>query len=468
MVKFAKKYGVEKYVKLNTQVESATWDESAGIWKVDLKRKDGTTFVDTCNVLVNGSGVVNKWKWPTIEGLHDFQGILAHSASWDRSIDWAGKTVAVIGTGSSSIQMVPKFAETAKHVSVFMRNQTYIGPQFGSSVSNKEADPDAMEPHAAGKHQYTEKEKQRFRDDPDYHLNYRKAVERSVVSGFKMFYRGTGENIAAKKIMQDSMSQRLGDRDDLKKRFIPEWSPGCRRLTPGEGYLEALREPNVTCVFSDIVKITPTGIVTADNAEHNVDILVCATGFHIGYLPHFRVTGAGGQVMQDQKVPNVYASIGVPRFPNYFVVNGPRGNWGQGCVMPSHEVHTEYIVQCCQKMQQDDVKSMVPREDVTTQLNLYMDAWHRKHSVWAEDCRSWYKDNKPNGRVWIWPGSLFHHLKFMKRPRFEHYELTYRDPSNIFAFLGNGLTITEEKFAGTGNLPIPYIRKNEDEIWDIE
>jgi hypothetical protein len=95
--------------------------------------------------------------------------------------------------------------------------------------------------------------------------------------------------------------------------------------------------------------------------------------------------------MQDQHPPNVYASIAAPGFPNYFVVNGPRGNWGQGCALPSHEVQIEYIVQCCRKMQQDSIQSMAPRQDVTTQLNLYMDAWHAKHSVWAEECRSWYK-----------------------------------------------------------------------------
>jgi cation diffusion facilitator CzcD-associated flavoprotein CzcO len=468
MLKCAHKYGVEKYIQLNSEVLAATWDEQEGIWNVDVKRKDGTMFVDTCNVIVNGTGVVNKWKWPTIQGLHDFRGVLAHSAAWDTSIDWEGKTVAVIGTGSSSIQMVPKFAKTAKHVTVFMRNKTYIGPQFGSSVSNKEADPEALEPHAAGKHSYTEKEKERFRSDPEYHLKYRKALERAVVSGFKMFYRGTELNIAAKKFMQESMEQRLGDRDDLKRHFIPDWSPGCRRLTPGEGYLEALIQDNVSPVFDDIVRITPTGVATVDGTEYQADILACATGFFVQYQPHFRITGVGGQVMQDKTEPNVYASISVPGFPNYYVVNGPRGNWGQGCALPSHEVQVEYIVQCCKKMQEDGIRSMSPRQDVTTQLNLYMDAWHRKHSVWAEDCRSWYKDNKTDGRVYIWPGSLFHHLKFMKRPRYEHYEITYRDPSNIWAFLGNGLTITEEKFDGRPDLPIPYIRNDEDEAWDIE
>lgn len=395
-IKFARKYGVEKYVQLNTTVAAATWDEKEGHWKVDLARQDGSTFTATCDVLVNGAGVINKWKWPEIEGLHDFKGTLAHSAAWDATIDWANKTVAIIGTGSSSIQMVPKLAATAKHLTVFMRNQTYIGPQFGSNVSNKDADPEAMDPQAAGKHQYTEKEKQRFRDDPEYHLKYRRDVERSIAGGFRMFLRGTDMNIMAKKMMQESMAQRLGDREDLKARFIPDWSPGCRRLTPGEGYLETLQQENVSCVFDDIVKVVPEGVVTRDGAHHKVDLLVCATGFHVSYLPHFRITGVDGHVMQDQTTPNVYASVAAPDYPNYFVVNGPRGNWGQGCALPSHEVQIDYIVQCCRKMQEDGIRSMVPRHDVTTQLNLYMDAWHRKNSVWAEDCKSWYKVSLPS------------------------------------------------------------------------
>ncbi len=390
MLKFAKKYGVEKYFQMNTEVVAATWNETDLKWSVDLKRKDGSTFTDTCDVLVNGAGVVNKWKWPQIEGLHDFKGTLAHSAAWDRRIDWEHKTVAVIGTGSSSIQMVPKLQETAKHVTVFMRNQTYIASPIGS-VSNKEADPEAQDPQAAGKHSYTEKEKQKFRDDPEYHLKYRQEVERSVAGLFRMFLRGSEANIMAKKYLQDDMARKLGDREDLKKRFIPEWSPGCRRLTPGEGYLEALIKENVTCVFDDIVKINPEGIVTRDGTEHKVDILVCATGFYIAYHPHFRITGLNGHVMQDQKDPNVYASVSAPGFPNYFVVNGPRGNWGQGCVLPSHEVHIGYILQCCKKLQEDGIRWIMPKQDVTTQLNLYLDAWHRKHSVWAEDCKSWYK-----------------------------------------------------------------------------
>ena len=398
MLRFAKEYGVEKYAVLNTEVLSCTW--SGDQWKVQLKRNDGTTFIDSCDVIVNGTGILNKWKWPNIQGLTDFSGTIAHSANWPHGLDWQNRRVAVIGTGSSSIQMVPKFAETAKHVSIFMRNQTYIGPQIGSNISNKEADPEAMDPLAAGKHQYTEKEKERFRQDPEYHLKYRRAVERAVVSGFRIFYRGSEANLEARSLMQNAMRDKIGPgHEELKARFIPEWSPGCRRLTPGEGYLESLTRKNVTTTFEAIDRITSEGVLTNDGIEHKVDIIACATGFDIQYLPHFKITGLNGQVMQDSE-PNVYASIASPGFPNYFVVNGPRGNWGQGCALPSHEVQIEYILQVCKKMQEDGIKYMMPKLETTLQMNLFMDAWHQKNSVWAENCRSWYKVGVDSTRQW--------------------------------------------------------------------
>jgi len=68
--------------------------------------------------------------------------------------------------------------------------------------------------------------------------------------------------------------------------------------------------------------------------------------------------------------------------------------------------------------------------------------------------------------VFVWPGSMLHHLKYLKRPRYEHYEIEYDDPDNIFAFLGNGKTIGEVKYGP--QVPVPYIRNNEDQVWDIE
>jgi cation diffusion facilitator CzcD-associated flavoprotein CzcO len=464
---FYEKHNLSPFVVLGTKVINAEWHDLEGQWHVQLQRtKDDSVFTDKCHVLINGSGVLTKWKWPDIEGLHDFKGTLAHTASWPKDLDWSGKKVAVIGTGSSSIQTVPQIAKTAGHLSVFMRNRTYILPQFGANVANTEADPDAQDPAGAGRHQYTEKEIERFRNDPEYHLAYRRKIEMSLTAGWDMFNRGTELNTMFRQHAQDQMKERLKDRDDIKERLIPDWSPGCRRPTPGDGYLEALIQPNVTCVWDEIACITPTGLSTVAGQQIDVDILICATGFNVQYLPHFPIIGLGGQNMSEHTKPNVYASIASPDFPNYFVINGPRGNWGQGCALPSHEVQMEYTLQCCRKMQEDRIKSMHPKQRITDQLNLYMDAWHNKHSIWAEPCKSWYKDQDPNGRIYIWPGSMLHHLKFLKRPRYEHYEICYRDEDNVFAFLGNGRTIGQVRYGK--ECPVPYIRNVEGEGWEIE
>lgn len=280
-----------------------------------------------------------------------------------------------------------------------------------------------------------------------------------------MFYRGNKLNIVAKNAMQNLMRERLGDKDDLKNWLIPSWSPGCRRLTPGEGYLEALQRPNVSTTRSPIQRITPNGILTGDGIEHQFDMIACATGFDVQYNPHFPVYGRDGAYMQATPKPDLYAAVAMPKFPNYFVVNGPRGQWAQGSILPSHEVQIEYILQVVKHMQEDQIATVEPREDLTEQLNRYEDAWHRKHSIWAEDCKSWYKDNQPDGRVYVWCGSMLHHLKYMKRPRFEHYIVNWKDPENVFRFLGHGMTIGEVKHGE--NVPVPYIRK-EDTPWDLE
>lgn len=101
-------YDLEKYVKFNTRVESAVWQEDEGVWKLSLVSSDGTRSTDICEVLVNGSGVLNSWKYPDIPGISEFKGKLMHSATWDREVDLKGKTVAVIGGGSSAVQIVPQ------------------------------------------------------------------------------------------------------------------------------------------------------------------------------------------------------------------------------------------------------------------------------------------------------------------------------------------------------------------------
>lgn len=111
-------------IKLNSNILSAKWQEDKGLYEVEVEC-DGQVAKDWCHVFINGTGFLNDWKWPDIEGLHTYEGALMHSANWNTETDWSGKKVAVIGTGSSAIQMVPQIQKTAKHLTCFMRSVTW-------------------------------------------------------------------------------------------------------------------------------------------------------------------------------------------------------------------------------------------------------------------------------------------------------------------------------------------------------
>ncbi|KAF3398832.1 putative sterigmatocystin biosynthesis monooxygenase stcW [Talaromyces pinophilus] len=475
--RFYTKYELQPYVRLNTEVLSAHWVEAEGKWIIELQNLDGSTFLDKCDVLINGSGVVNKPRWPAIEGQQLFTGTLVHTARWDTSLSWEGKRVAVLGVGSSAVQVLPHLSRGSKSVHVFARSPLWISPQLADDIpaaSPSQSTVDTNSTTTLQSPSYSTQEKEKFRQDPELHLAHRKCLETRLARGFPIFLRGSQLNQWAIQTMRDNMLLKLGPGlDELKEKLIPTWSPGCRRLTPGEGFLEALNKPNVHLVCEGVQQMTTAGLMTASGDEYEFDVIVCATGFQISYIPHFEIYGVDGVNMREawSENPNIYLSITCPKFPNYFVINGPTGNWGQGCVLPSlrmkHEVQIEYALQCCKKIQEDRIRALEVRQEPTSQINEYLDAWHSQYSVWAENCRSWYKNDKAAGRVFIWPGSLLHLLKTLRTPRYEHYDVRYLE-DNMWSFLGNGRTVLEERDLKGETVDLaPFIRVA-DEEWNIE
>ncbi|KAF2136532.1 uncharacterized protein K452DRAFT_322360 [Aplosporella prunicola CBS 121167] len=481
-VRFYEKYKLQEFMRFNTTVLSVTWDDRKAQWEVELVR-DGKKFTDWCHVLINGSGVVNRWKYPNIPGIDRYRGTLTHSAHWDTSISWENKRVAVIGSGASAVQLLPQLVKGSQSLVCFARNPTWIIPNI---LNGEPAHPAGMTPAAAGKHRYVDEEKALFRADANQLLAYRKKLESSITVLFPAFIRGSPLNNMFRQQMREVVGAQLGDDEQLRKAFLPEWSPGCRRITPSDDFIQCFKLPHVSLDRDNLAGFTERGLRTVTGREYEFDLIACATGFDIQFVPHFKVVGRGGAVMQEEwsETPNLYLSITSPNFPNYFVINGPRGNWNQGSTLPSHETQIEYALQCVQKIQAERLHSLEVRQHPTTQLNEWIDAWHAQKSIWAEPCRSWYKRNTHDGRVYVWCGSMPHLLKSLKRPRWEDYLIKYWEEEeesvaegegkekvkhgNMWAFLGNGTTVIEkELLLGRPADVAPYIR-TEDSPWDIE
>lgn len=125
------------------------------------------------------------------------------------------------------------------------------------------------------------------------------------------------------------MRRKLAAKPEIADIIVPtNFAVGCRRPTPGNGYLEALCEDNVTVVSQSIEEITEKGIRTADGVEHEFDVIVCATGFDVSWRPRYPTIGRGGRSLSEEwkHIPSTYLSISVPHFPNYLSTCAPSPN----------------------------------------------------------------------------------------------------------------------------------------------
>ncbi|KAN0120142.1 FAD/NAD(P)-binding domain containing protein [Hyaloscypha variabilis] len=464
--RFAERHGSKQYMKLNTKIVEARWDEQEGKWIIVLEDQvNGDRWEDWCHVLVNGSGILNNWKWPDIEGLHDFKGSLMHSAKWDHGVDFQEKSVGVIGTGSTSVQIVPQLQKEVKDLKVFMRSPTWISPPFGGGVLNEELLKGAEQEPGERQYTFTEEDKKKFTEDPEYLLQFRKKIEAEINSMFGMYQQGSEMSNTFREVITTEMNRRIGPGNEKLKEFIiPKWSPGCRRISPGDGYLEALVKANVQPVFSNIQKVVPEGVMTEDGQFHKMDVLVCATGFQVAFRPAFKVINADGTTLDEDwgTGPNLYLGLSAPRFPNFYTIVGPGATWSSGTLLPSIETSIEYSIKMMKKIQTEAIRSIDVKQEALDDIYAHFDEFH-KTTVWQEECRSWFKDGKVKNRIYLWPGSTIHFLKTIKDPRFEDYNIRYRY-GNRFAFLGNGEVHAHVKRSVQGLAP--YIR-NSDHEWSV-
>jgi cation diffusion facilitator CzcD-associated flavoprotein CzcO len=351
---------------------------------------------DECDILVSAVGFLSKWKWPDIPGLHDFKGQLMHSASWDNSFDSKGKRIGVIGNGSSAIQIIPKVVEKAQSLTNFIRNPTYITPGLGSGA-------------IGGKTQYyyTEEEKKKFRDHPEELNAYRKKIQAASNRAFDMFVKGSEAQEQGKKATQDQMREKLGGDADLAAKLTPDYGKmeieqqeacstdgmcaevGCRRATPGPGYLEAFKRDNVSLVTGAIQSIEPAGIRTKDGILHEFDTIVCATGFDVSHRPPFPLVGRNGLSLAQawEKEPLSYLSLCASQFPNFFTFSGPNSPTGHGSLMAGLGWSANYICQWAKKIADEDIKSIDVKQEVQDEFNAYSDEIMQT-LAWSGGCQS--------------------------------------------------------------------------------
>ncbi|GAA1925003.1 flavin-containing monooxygenase [Nocardioides marmoribigeumensis] len=403
--KVATESGVLDRFAFHTSLTDATWDEQAQVWRVTTDRGELTA-----DVLVSAAGALSDPKDPDIEGFDSFEGEVFHSARWNHDYDLTGKRVAVIGTGASSIQIVPAIAEQVAHLDVYQRTAPWVLPRHDRD--------------------YTALERLAFKHVPGVQRAYRTAIywgrEMYVPAFTKWPKLATPAKLMALKNIEKGISD-----PELRRKVTPDYEIGCKRILISNGYYPALDRDDVDLVTEGIARVTPTGIVDREGVEREVDAIIVATGFHTTDLPiASHVTGLGGVTLADHFAEHgmqAYKGSTVNGFPNLFFVVGPNTGLGHSSMVFMIESQVAYVLDALKHLEQEGVTALQPRAEV--QADYVQDLQDRMTTtVWsAGGCASWYLDS--HGRnVTLWPRATFTFRRLLSSFDRDSYEVVSPAP----------------------------------------
>ncbi|OOQ89761.1 putative flavin-binding monooxygenase [Penicillium brasilianum] len=426
------KYGLDETVQFNSKITSAIWDDKHSHWKIQVDQQ-GSLKETIADVLINGAGILNRWRWPDIPSLHSFRGHLVHSADWKTDLDCTDKRIAIIGNGSSAIQILPQLQPHAAQIVTYMRSPTWITTNFAAEFTPEGKNFD-----------YSEEQKTQFRENPEELFQLRKKIEHGFNQFFHVLLSNSPQQNEARALFQHEMEMKLNNDSMLCEKLIPKFEVGCRRLTPGEGYLEALQKSNVKIRFDPIDRVQEDGIKTLAGDFDSFDIIVCATGFDVSFRPSWKMVGCNEIDLAEQwaEVPEAYFGICATNMPNYFIFNGPNCPIAHGSLLSAMDATADYVVRWCRKISTEDISSVVVREEATQEYNAYSTVFHTAKTVWTGACSSWFKHS--TGKITaMYAGNILHYRQILDRFRTEDFRFKYRSP-NRFKFMGNGFTLRDE------------------------
>ncbi|HEX9523818.1 MAG TPA: alpha/beta hydrolase fold domain-containing protein [Reyranella sp.] len=358
----ADRYDLRRDIRFGTQVATATWDEAAHRWL--LTTSNGAPV--SCRTYIMASGCLSSPKPPEIEGVDDFKGEIYFTGRWPREeVKLAGKRVAIIGTGSSGIQVIPMIAEQAAHTTVFQRT-----PNFAFPAHNGPSPVDRVALLEKDRNDYREQARWSLAGVPlpratefSWQLSEaerRDRFEKALAAGdlvvmLTQLWADQGVEVEGNALAADLIRERIRSivKDpETADALTPHDHPfGSKRPCLETNYYTTYNQPNVTLVNlrqEPIKSITASGIKT-DRRTFDVDVIVFATGFDAmtGAITAVHpITGRGGKSMSDAWAggPQTYLGLTVDGFPNLFMVTGPGSPSVLSNMVVSIEQHADWVV----------------------------------------------------------------------------------------------------------------------------
>ena len=436
----ADEFGVRQHFRPRTELTGARWDEARHVWMATLRTPEGEETLET-PYLVSAIGQLNDPSRPPFKGEEDFQGQILHSTAWSDDLDVAGKRVAIIGAGATTMQMAPSIADKVAALDIYQRTPQWVRPVKGY------ADP--------------------ISDGAQWllaHLPFYAKWFR-----FNMFWRYGDSLLPFLKIdpawphperavnktndrhrqeLTDFIHAELAGRPDLIAKCTPDYPPYGKRILLDNGWYRMLTQPHVTLVTDAIDHFDATGVVTADGASRPADIIVASTGFRVTEMAaKLNITGRDGMALKSlwgEDNPSAYLGVSVPGFPNFFNMLGPNTGPGHGgSVIFQSECQSRYIASCIVQQTEAGATAAEVRQQAHDAHVQEVDDLHRG-MIWSHQGMTTYYRNAAGRVVSVMP------YRFV-----DYWRMTHdMDPAAYdFAVAGADLS------ASTNRPPMPMRRR---------
>jgi cyclohexanone monooxygenase len=353
----AERFDLRRDIQFDTRVSRASFDETAGRWVIETS--DGVRT--TAAFCIMATGCLSSPNLPTFKGLETFEGERYHTGYWPHEeVDFTGRRVAIIGTGSSAVQSIPIIAGQAKHLFVFQRTPNYAIPAHNAPLTPEyrraiKADYSSLRERARRNMtgiDFDYSDAAALETPPEartreYEARWRRGGL-SFLGAYKDLMVDQQANGTAADFVREKIREKVPD-PKLAELLSPKNTIGCKRLCIDIGYYETFNRPNVTLIDvseAPIEAITREG-VEVEGQEYKVDAIVFATGFDAmtGALLKIDIRGRGGLALREKwrEGPRTYLGLGIAGFPNLFTITGPGSPSVLTNMLPTIEQHVDWI-----------------------------------------------------------------------------------------------------------------------------
>ncbi|GHO88486.1 flavin-containing monooxygenase [Dictyobacter formicarum] len=392
----ARRFGLLPHIRWHSELVEAAWNEDEQRWHITTTQEHFTSDIFIC-----GNGPLNEPSLPAISGIEQFEGTIFHSSQWRHDYDLTGKHVAVIGTGASAIQFVPQIQPKVAQLTVFQRTPPWIVPRLDHPIPYWQ--------------------QRLFRLLPVAQRLVRARIYlRNELTALGLVYRPEVMK-EGMRFAQEHLARQVPD-PLLREKLTPHYMMGCKRILVSDDFYPSLGQPNVELVTEPIREIKAHSVVTADGREHEVDTIICGTGFHVTDAPFPQhVRGRHNQTLAEKwnASPTAYLGTTIADFPNLFLLIGPYTGLGHNSMIYMIESQINYILDCLRKMERYRVQSVEIQPEAQAAFDDEMQR-RLQGTAWTSGCVSWYLTSSGRNTT-IWPGFTFEFRYRTRRFDWQHY-----------------------------------------------